>query len=93
MHMPWCPTASSRDPSGGVELVPLPAPTDDELHAVALAIVKGVLRVLAGAAERARDQDDVAIYAFLYWGGVTYVRTVAWAVSLLGIAWIGALAA
>ncbi len=33
------------------------------------------------------------VYAFLYWGGVAYVRTVAWAVSLLGIAWIGALAA
>ena len=33
------------------------------------------------------------VYAFLYWGGVPYVRTVAWAVSLLGVAWIGALAA
>jgi len=33
------------------------------------------------------------VYAFLYWGGVPYVRTVAWVVSLVGVAWIGALAA
>ena len=33
------------------------------------------------------------VYAFLYWGGVAYVRTAAWAVSLLGMGWIGALAA
>jgi uncharacterized MAPEG superfamily protein len=33
------------------------------------------------------------VHALLYWGGVRYVRTVAWAVSLLGMAWIGALAA
>jgi uncharacterized MAPEG superfamily protein len=33
------------------------------------------------------------VYALLYWGGVPYVRTVAWAVSLVGVAWIGALAA
>ena len=32
-------------------------------------------------------------YALLYWGGVPYVRTVAWVVSLCGILWIGALAA
>lgn len=33
------------------------------------------------------------VHAVLYWGGVPYVRTAAWAVSLLGVAWIGALAA
>ena len=74
-HLSWCPTAAAIrffqtrartraafacDPCGGVELIPLPGPTD-ELHAVALAFVKGVVRVLAGAAERARDQDDVAM--------------------------------
>ncbi len=51
----------ARDPSGGVRFAPLPAPTDDELQAVALAIVKGILRLLARAAERARDEDDVAM--------------------------------
>jgi hypothetical protein len=33
----------ARDSSGSVRLVPLPAPTDHELQAFALAIVKGVL--------------------------------------------------
>jgi uncharacterized MAPEG superfamily protein len=33
------------------------------------------------------------VYALLYWGGVTYLRTVAWATSLVGLVWIGALAA
>ena len=32
-------------------------------------------------------------YALLYWGGVPVVRTVAWVVSLVGIFWVGALAA
>ena len=51
----------ARDPMSGVEFVPLPAPTDDELQAVAIAIVKGILRLLARAAERARDEDDDAM--------------------------------
>jgi uncharacterized MAPEG superfamily protein len=33
------------------------------------------------------------IYAPLYWAGVTYVRTLAWAVSVFGLLWIGVLAA
>jgi uncharacterized MAPEG superfamily protein len=28
-------------------------------------------------------------YAPLYWAGVKYVRTLAWTVSLVGLAWIG----
>jgi uncharacterized MAPEG superfamily protein len=32
-------------------------------------------------------------YVPLYWGGVKYLRTVVWAVSIVGLAWIGALAA
>ncbi len=33
------------------------------------------------------------VYALLYWGGIKYLRTVAWGASLVGLAWIGALAA
>jgi uncharacterized MAPEG superfamily protein len=33
------------------------------------------------------------VYAALYWAGVKYVRTVAWAASLVGLLWLGALAA
>jgi uncharacterized MAPEG superfamily protein len=33
------------------------------------------------------------VYVPLYWGGVKYVRTVVWAVSIVGLAWIGVLAA
>jgi uncharacterized MAPEG superfamily protein len=32
------------------------------------------------------------VYAPLYWAGVRYVRTLVWSVSLVGLAWIGALA-
>lgn len=32
------------------------------------------------------------VYAPLYWAGVTYVRTLAWGVSIVGLVWIGALA-
>jgi len=32
-------------------------------------------------------------YAPLYWAGVKYFRTVAWGVSLVGLAWIGSVAA
>lgn len=32
-------------------------------------------------------------YAFLYWGGIKYVRTLAWVVSLVGVFWIGSAAA
>jgi uncharacterized MAPEG superfamily protein len=33
------------------------------------------------------------VYVPLYWGGVKYVRTAVWAVSIVGLAWIGVLAA
>ena len=33
------------------------------------------------------------VYAFLYWGGIKYVRTLAWVVSLVGVFWIGSAAA
>jgi len=54
-----------RDEASALTLHELSAPTTEEVEAVALSVVKAVLRVLERAAERADDDDEPAMTAAL----------------------------
>jgi hypothetical protein len=51
----------AKQPDGTATFVELGPPTQSELSAVGLAIVKAVVRVLARAGERAGDHDELAL--------------------------------
>jgi uncharacterized MAPEG superfamily protein len=92
---------------GNREDLPGPAPFADRADRAARNMVENLVLfavLLLAAALADVPPQDLALpsaifvgarilYAPLYWGGVKYVRTLVWAASLVGLAWIGSAAA
>ncbi len=101
----WTP-AGMKVAFGNRDDVPEPSPFAARADRAAKNMVESLVlfaALLLGASLRGVGPASLAtpcaifvvsrvVYAPLYWAGVKYLRTVAWTVSVVGLAWIGALA-